>query len=127
MEKGKAAGTPQQQQPGIRKLLQAEQKAQEMVQKARRDKVAKLKLAKEEAEKEIEAYRAKRESEFSEYAGQFSSSGEDYNKNLEQRTDGEIKELQDQAVDGKEDVIKLLLASVRRVDLDYDARQKKRK
>ena len=62
-----------QQQAGIRRLLQAEQKAQELVQKARRDKVAKLKQAKEEAEKEIEAYRAKREAEFAEYAGQFST------------------------------------------------------
>lgn len=108
------------QQPGIRKLLQAEQKAQEMVQKARRDKVARLKQAKEEAEKEVEAYRAKREAEFGEYAGQFSTSGEDYNKNLEQKTDGEIKALQESAVAGKEKVIQLLFDTVKKVDLDYD-------
>jgi len=109
-----------QQQAGIRRLLQAEQKAQELVQKARRDKVAKLKQAKEEAEKEIEAYRAKREAEFAEYAGQFSTSGEDYNKNLEQKTDTEIKELQEAAVSGKEAVIALMLDAVKKVDLDYD-------
>jgi len=91
-----------------------------LVQKARRDKVAKLKQAKEEAEKEIEAYRAKREAEFADYAGQFSTSGEDYNKNLEQKTDTEIKELQDAAISGKEKVIALMLDAVKKVDLDYD-------
>merc|ERR1712228_213083 len=49
---------------GIQKLLQAEQKAAEVVAEARADKVRKLKLAKDEAETEIAEYKKTREAQF---------------------------------------------------------------
>ena len=46
---------------GIQKLLQAEQAAQAVIQKARMEKSEKIKKAQQEAEKEVAEYKAQRE------------------------------------------------------------------
>ncbi|TQD80404.1 hypothetical protein C1H46_034048 [Malus baccata] len=51
-------------QGGIQQLLAAEQEAQHIVNAARSAKMARLKQAKDEAEREIAEYRAHVESEF---------------------------------------------------------------
>ncbi|XP_013698393.1 V-type proton ATPase subunit G1 isoform X1 [Brassica napus] len=51
-------------QGGIQQLLAAEQEAQHIVNAARTAKMARLKQAKEEAEKEIAEYKAKTEQDF---------------------------------------------------------------
>eukprot|EP01087_Luapelamoeba_hula_P015405 TRINITY_DN459_c0_g1_i1.p1 TRINITY_DN459_c0_g1~~TRINITY_DN459_c0_g1_i1.p1 ORF type:complete len:117 (-),score=38.74 TRINITY_DN459_c0_g1_i1:42-392(-) len=108
------------QQQGIKKLLQAEQKAQELIAKARRDKGAKLKQAKDEAEKEIDAYRARREAEYAEYEGKFGSTSVDYAKQLEVKTEQEIREMQQGVKQGRDPVIQMLLECVANVNLDYN-------
>ncbi|KAJ1628464.1 H+-ATPase G subunit-domain-containing protein [Pavlovales sp. CCMP2436] len=55
---------------GIQRLLEAESQASEVVAQAKKDKVLRLKLAKEEAENEIMAYRQLREEQFQKYASE---------------------------------------------------------
>ncbi|KAJ0453320.1 putative vacuolar (H+)-ATPase G subunit [Helianthus annuus] len=51
-------------QNGIQQLLAAEQEAQQIVNAARNAKLARLKQAKEEAEKEVAEFRAQMEAEY---------------------------------------------------------------
>jgi V-type H+-transporting ATPase subunit G len=49
---------------GIQKLMQAEQVAQQLIQKARQEKAAKIKQAQQEAEREVAQYKASREDQY---------------------------------------------------------------
>ncbi|KAG1368140.1 hypothetical protein COCNU_14G006080 [Cocos nucifera] len=51
-------------QGGIQQLLAAEQEAQHIVNASRNEKMARLKQAKEEAEKDVAEYRAHMEAQF---------------------------------------------------------------
>ncbi|XP_072391961.1 V-type proton ATPase subunit G-like isoform X2 [Diabrotica undecimpunctata] len=59
---------------GIQQLLVAEKKAAEKIADARNRKIKRLKQAKEEAETEIEKYRAQREKSFLQYEAQYAQS-----------------------------------------------------
>ncbi|XP_022767351.1 V-type proton ATPase subunit G-like isoform X2 [Durio zibethinus] len=62
-------------QGGIQQLLAAEQEAQHIVNAARNAKMARLKQAKEEAEKEIAEYRAQVEKEFQRKVAEIDNEG----------------------------------------------------
>ncbi|RDX62818.1 V-type proton ATPase subunit G, partial [Mucuna pruriens] len=93
-------------QGGIQQLLAAEQEAQRIVNAAKNEKLARLKQAKEEAEKEIAEYRAQLEYEF-----QKKSSGDSGAnvKRLEQETDAKIHHLKTEAGRISVDVVTMLL------------------
>ncbi|ESW29904.1 hypothetical protein PHAVU_002G108100 [Phaseolus vulgaris] len=73
-------------QSGIQQLLAAEQEAQRTVNAEKNEKLARLKQAKEEAEKEIAEYRAQLEYEFQKKVSESSGDSGANVKTLEQRS-----------------------------------------
>ncbi|XP_059461663.1 V-type proton ATPase subunit G1-like [Corylus avellana] len=80
-------------QGSIQLLLTAEQEAQHIVSSARNLKIARLKQAKEEAEKEVALYRSHMEAEFQKKISETSGSSGANVKRLEEETEGKIQYL----------------------------------
>nr|ACA35276.1 zinc finger RING-type protein [Cucumis sativus] len=96
-------------QGGIQQLLAAEQEAQHIVNAARNAKLARLKQAKEEAEKEIAAYRAQVESDFQRKLAESSGDSGANVKRLEIETDEKIYHLKEESARISPDVVNMLL------------------
>ncbi|CAN8325960.1 unnamed protein product [Cochlearia groenlandica] len=97
-------------QGGIQMLLTAEQEAGRIVSAARTAKLARMKQAKDEAEKEMEEYRLKLEEEY-----QTQVSGTDQEtaaKRLDEETDGRIHSLKDSGSKVSKEVVKMLIKYV---------------
>ncbi|KAK7245137.1 hypothetical protein RIF29_39972 [Crotalaria pallida] len=99
-------------QGGIQQLLAAEQEAQRIVNAAKNEKLARLKQAKEEAEKEIAEYRAQLEREFQKKVSDSSGDSGANVKRLEQETDAKISHLKTEADRISGDVVSMLLKYV---------------
>ncbi|XWS56443.1 hypothetical protein CRYUN_Cryun09bG0085800 [Craigia yunnanensis] len=99
-------------QNGIQQLLAAEQEAQHIVNTARNAKMARLKQAKEEAEKEIAEYRAQVEYEFQKKVAESSGDSGANVKRLELETDAKINHLKNEAARISHDVVHMLLKHV---------------
>ncbi|CAL0316963.1 unnamed protein product [Lupinus luteus] len=99
-------------QGGIQQLLAAEQEAQRIVNAARNEKLARLKQAKEEAEKEIAEYRAQLEREFQKKVSDSTGDSGANVKRLEQETDTKIAQLKIEAERISSDVVSMLLKYV---------------
>ncbi|WOL19110.1 hypothetical protein Cni_G27907 [Canna indica] len=99
-------------QSGIQQLLAAEQEAQRIVNEARNAKMARLKQAKEEAEKEVAAYRAHMEAEFQRKLAQSSGDSGANVKRLELETEEKIEHLKSQAENISQDVVHMLLKHI---------------
>lgn len=99
-------------QNGIQQLLAAEQDAQHIVNAARNAKMARLKQAKEEAEKEIAEYRAQVEYEFQKKVAESSGDSGANVKRLELETDAKINHLKNEAARISHDVVHMLLKHV---------------
>ncbi|OMP05003.1 Vacuolar (H+)-ATPase G subunit [Corchorus capsularis] len=99
-------------QNGIQQLLAAEQEAQHIVNTARNAKMARLKQAKEEAEKEIAEYRAQVEYEFQKKLAESSGDSGANVKRLELETDAKINHLKNEAARISHDVVHMLLKHV---------------
>ncbi|XAR69084.1 hypothetical protein NMG60_11000548 [Bertholletia excelsa] len=84
-------------QGGIQQLLAAEQEAQQIINAARSEKMARLKQAKEKAEKEVAEYRAQMELEFQRKVTEGSDGSGANVKRLEQETDTKILHLKAEA------------------------------
>ncbi|KAJ7532883.1 hypothetical protein O6H91_13G023900 [Diphasiastrum complanatum] len=97
---------------GIQQLLAAEQEAQRIITNARNAKMARLRQAKEEAEREVAAYRAQRESEFRKKLAQSSGDSGANMKRLDSETATKIKHLTEEASKVSSDVTALLLKYV---------------
>ncbi|CAA2985430.1 V-type proton ATPase subunit G 1-like [Olea europaea subsp. europaea] len=99
-------------QNGIQLLLAAEQEAQHIVNAARTAKQARLKQAKEEAEKEIAQFRAQMEADFQKKVAESSGDSGANVKRLEQETDAKIQHLKTEASRISHDVVQMLLRHV---------------
>ncbi|KAK6228186.1 hypothetical protein SCA6_000526 [Theobroma cacao] len=99
-------------QNGIQQLLAAEQEAQHIVNIARNAKMARLKQAKEEAEKEITEFRAQVEYEFQKKVAESSGDSGANVKRLELETDAKINHLKNEAARISHDVVQMLLKHV---------------
>ncbi|KAE9619712.1 hypothetical protein Lal_00038140 [Lupinus albus] len=99
-------------QGGIQQLLAAEQEAQRIVNAAKNEKLARLKQAKEEAEKEIAQYRAQLEREFQKKVSDSSGDSGANVKRLEQETDAKIAQLKKESARISDDVVTMLLKYV---------------
>ncbi|KAG6391514.1 V-type proton ATPase subunit G 1-like [Salvia hispanica] len=99
-------------QNGIQLLLAAEQEAQHIVNAARTAKQARLKQAKEEAEKEIAEFRAQMEAEYQSKVAESSGDSGANVKRLEAETDGKIHHLKEEASRISPDVVSMLLRQV---------------
>uniref|UniRef100_A0A0C9S606 V-type proton ATPase subunit G n=1 Tax=Wollemia nobilis TaxID=56998 RepID=A0A0C9S606_9CONI len=99
-------------QGGIQLLLSAEQEAQHIISSARSAKTARLKQAKEEADKEIAAYRAQREREFRKKVAETSGDSGSNVKRLEEETQIKIDDLQNEAAKVSPEVVDMLMKYV---------------
>ncbi|KAG8460894.1 hypothetical protein KFE25_010645 [Diacronema lutheri] len=102
---------------GIQRLLEAESQASEVVAQAKKDKVLRLKLAKEEAENEIMAYRQLREDQFQKYSADRTGNTGDFTKKVQAETDSAMKNIQISIDANKEKIITSLLQSVTTVSI----------
>lgn len=94
---------------GIKTLLDAENKAQEIVQAARTFRTQKIKASKADARAEVEEYKTKKEAEFQ--AVSTKSSGDDAGdeKAAVEASKTEIEGLKASAAKGHETVVKILV------------------
>ncbi|XXG62043.1 hypothetical protein AAC387_Pa05g0493 [Persea americana] len=99
-------------QGGIQQLLAAEQEAQHIVNAARNAKMARLKQAKEEADKEIAEFRAQMEAEFQKKLAESSGDSGANVKRLELETEAKIQHLKSEAARISHDVVQMLLKHV---------------
>ncbi|KAL8199851.1 hypothetical protein R6Q57_013419 [Mikania cordata] len=99
-------------QNGIQLLLAAEQEAQQIVNAARNAKLARLKQAKEEAEKEVAEFRAQMEADFQRKLTESSGDSGANVKRLEKETDAKIEHLKTEAERISSDVVEMLLKHV---------------
>ncbi|GMM54031.1 H(+)-transporting V1 sector ATPase subunit G [Maudiozyma humilis] len=102
----------QSQQNGIATLLKAEKEAHEIVSQARKYRQDKLKQAKSDAAKEIEAYKAKKDQELRDFESQNVGSTAELEKKADQDVQGELAEIKKISKAKTADVIKLLVAAV---------------
>ncbi|CAM6082947.1 unnamed protein product [Calypogeia fissa] len=102
---------------GIPLLLAAEEDAQHIVGNARAAKTQRLRQAKDEAERDIAAYRRERNSDF--YKNQEVSSGsvDSTVKRLEKDTDNKIQALKEEAMKVKDSVSNILMHYVTTVSI----------
>ncbi|XP_011101663.1 V-type proton ATPase subunit G 1-like [Sesamum indicum] len=103
-------------QNGIQLLLTAEQEAQRIVNAARTAKQARLKQAKEEAEREIAEFRAQMEADFQRKLAESSGDSGANVKRLEQETEAKIHHLKIEAARISPDVVSMLLRHVTTVN-----------
>ncbi|KAI4384039.1 hypothetical protein MLD38_009811 [Melastoma candidum] len=99
-------------QNGIQLLLAAEQEAQRIVTAAREAKMARLRQAKEEAEKEIAEFRAQMEREFQRKVAESSGDSGANVKRLDQETESKIEQLKIEGSRISQDVVQMLLKHV---------------
>jgi len=103
-------------QDGIQRLLAAEQEAQAIVAKARQAKAERLKEAKEEAERDVAAYKKEREEEFSKKIADDSSSNKENASRMHAESEKAVEAIQKSIASKKEEVLKMLLSQVETVE-----------
>ncbi|KAL6297331.1 hypothetical protein ACE6H2_005473 [Prunus campanulata] len=96
-------------QGSIQMLLTAEQDAQHIVNSARTSKTARLRQAKDEAEREVQLYRTKMEAEYQKMISDTSGSSGSNVKRLEDETDAKIKNLKESSSKVRSDIVSMLM------------------
>nr|CAD27444.1 vacuolar ATPase subunit G [Mesembryanthemum crystallinum] len=99
-------------QNGIQLLLAAEQEAQHIINAAKNAKTARLRQAKEEAEKEIAEFRAQMEADHQRRLAESTGDSGANVKRLEQETNAKIEQLKIQASTISPYVVEMLLRYV---------------
>ncbi|KAM1621548.1 hypothetical protein ACFX1X_020292 [Malus domestica] len=99
-------------QGGIQMLLTAEQDAQHIVNNARNSKMARLRQAKEEADREVQLYRTNMEAEHQKKISDSSGSSGSNVKRLEEETDTKIKNLKESGSKVQSDIVGMLIKYV---------------
>ncbi|SCV05575.1 LANO_0H10506g1_1 [Lachancea nothofagi CBS 11611] len=94
---------------GIATLLKAEKEAHEIVSQARQYRSEKLKQAKSDAAKEINAYKQKKEQELKDFEAKNAGGVGGLEKEAEDQVQSELKELKEIGKKKKSAVVKLLI------------------
>lgn len=102
------------QSAGIQQLLAAEKKAAEKVAEARKRKARRLRQAKEEAQVEIENFRAEYEAKYKDYENKVLGSRGDMEQSIQDSTQKKIADLNLQVKKKREHALNKLL------DIVYD-------
>ncbi|XP_039064256.1 V-type proton ATPase subunit G1-like [Hibiscus syriacus] len=97
---------------GIQMLLTAEQEAQHIVSSARNMKMARLKQAKEEAEKEVALYRSQMEVEYQNKISESTGSSRNTVKKHEEEIDRKIKALTKSTTMVSKEVVDMLIEHI---------------
>ncbi|KAK4109145.1 H+-ATPase G subunit, partial [Canariomyces notabilis] len=94
---------------GIQTLLDAEREAAKIVQK---DRTKRVREARDEAKKEIEAYRAKKEAEYKKFEAEHTQGNKQAEEEANREADVKIQEIREAAKKGQDKVIEDLLTAV---------------
>ncbi|ORY77401.1 H+-ATPase G subunit-domain-containing protein [Protomyces lactucae-debilis] len=106
----------QTQTASIQTLLEAEKDAQAIVEKARTYRTQRLKDARSEAAKEVDAYKKKKEQEYKDYESENTGSSEDAEKQAEKAIIQQLEEIEKSHKEGKQAIVDNLLASIVKSD-----------
>lgn len=102
--------------PNIQKLLNAEKNAQEIVSAARKKRNDRMKQAKNEAEREIAAYRSEREEAYNKKVAEGSSTTDSTFTALQMETERTIRGIHSSLPAKKEEVVMMLTNFATKVD-----------
>ncbi|KAK4459741.1 H+-ATPase G subunit-domain-containing protein [Cladorrhinum samala] len=94
---------------GIQTLLDAEREASKIVQK---DRTKRVREARDEAKKEIEAYRANKEAEFKKFEAEHTQGNKAAEDEANQEAEAKIAEIREAGNKNQEQVIEQLLNAV---------------
>ncbi|KAF0316665.1 V-type ATPase [Colletotrichum asianum] len=97
---------------GIQTLLDAEREASKIVQKAREFRTKRVKEARDEAKKEIEAYRNSKEDEFKKFESEHTQGNKQAEDEANMEAEGKIKEIKDAGKKSQDKVVADLLKAV---------------
>ncbi|KAE9375519.1 V-type proton ATPase-like protein subunit G [Stipitochalara longipes BDJ] len=95
---------------GIQTLLDAEREAQKIVQREYRTK--RVKEARDEAKKEIEAYRKSKDEEFKKFEAEHTSGNKKAEEDANKDAETKMKEIKEAGKTGQDQVVKDLLKAV---------------
>ncbi|KAH3768058.1 V-type H+-transporting ATPase subunit G [Pelomyxa schiedti] len=101
----------------VAQLMEAEKQAQEIVNKAKRERVALLKSARDEAKEELVAYKAERDHIFQEFCAQHTGDAEQYTAQMRDRTAKQVALIKDDTAKNGDKVMNMLLNIVCDPDL----------
>ncbi|KAF8004459.1 hypothetical protein HF325_001907 [Metschnikowia pulcherrima] len=93
----------------IQSLLKTEKEAAAIVNEARKYRTERLKLAKADAQKEINEYKAQKEEELAKYESDHAGLNSNVEKEAEATAEKELAEIQQKYSEKKSSVIKLLV------------------
>ncbi|KAL1891285.1 hypothetical protein Sste5346_007745 [Sporothrix stenoceras] len=97
---------------GIQTLLDAEQKAAQIVQKAREFRTKRVREARDEARKEIDEYKAQKEAEFKKFESEHTQGNKAAEEEANREADAKIVEIKAAGKKSQDKVVKDLLAAV---------------
>jgi len=97
---------------GIQTLLDAEREASKIVQKAREFRTKRVKEARDEAKKEIDAYRANKEAEFRKFESEHTQGNKQAEDEANREAEGKIAEIKEAGLKNQDKVINDLLSAV---------------
>ncbi|CCG82232.1 V-type proton ATPase subunit G [Taphrina deformans PYCC 5710] len=100
----------------IQTLLEAERDAQQIVEKARQYRTQRLKDARSEAQKEIDKYKSKKDTEYKEYEDKNSGNNDDAEKEAQKSIDTQLSEIKKSQEEGKKVIVDNLLAAIVKSD-----------
>ncbi|TPX35640.1 hypothetical protein SmJEL517_g01985 [Synchytrium microbalum] len=109
---------------GIQTLLEAEKEAAKIVAKARQYRTQRLKDARSEAVKEIEALKAEKNAEFVNFEKQYGGSSDEAVSKVNAETEVALKGIQDSLRQSKDAVIAKLLSATATVKPEVHANLK---
>ncbi|XP_031114773.1 V-type proton ATPase subunit G1-like [Ipomoea triloba] len=99
-------------QGGIQMLLNAEQDAQQIIASARNVKMARLRQAHDEAEREVTNYRTQLEADYQKQISECSGSSDSSVKRLEAETDTRIRKMKEASSRVSPDVVSMLIRHI---------------
>ncbi|KAI2618293.1 vacuolar ATPase [Hypomontagnella submonticulosa] len=97
---------------GIQTLLDAEREASKIVQKAREFRTKRVREARDEAKKEIDAYRKAKDEEFKKFEAEHTQGNKQAEDEANREADAKIKEIQAAGKKGQAQVVDELLKAV---------------
>lgn len=93
-------------------MLKAEKEAHEIVSKARKYRQDKLKQAKSDAAKEIEAYKAQKDKDLKEFESKNAGGVGKLEEEASAQVQGDLKEIEDVVAKKQQDIVRLLVEAV---------------
>ncbi|KAL3422562.1 vacuolar ATPase [Phlyctema vagabunda] len=97
---------------GIQTLLDAERDAQKIVQKAREYRTKRVKEARDEAKKEVDAYKNQKEEEFKKFESEHTSGNKKAEDDASKDAENQIKTIKEAGKKGQDKVVSDLLKAV---------------